>query len=211
MSKFSIFTPAILTGFVIIFFGCNQEQSAKTETTSDSTVAQVAAPPAYNGYESEVAWGKHLVTIGHCNNCHTPKKMGSMGPEDNMDLELSGSPSQMPDPDINRKEIESKGLMVDGNNLSFAGPWGVSYAANITSDTTSGIGNWTAEQFTRAFRTGKFGGAPQGRDFLPPMPWQNVGQMTDDELKAVFAYLQSTKPIRNIVPQPKPPVLAMKK
>jgi mono/diheme cytochrome c family protein len=170
-----------------------------------------AAPPAYGGFESQVAWGKHLVTIGGCNDCHTPKKMGPHGPEDNMDIALSGSPSQLPIPVVDRKDIESKGLMVMGNSLSFVGPWGVSYAANLTSDSTTGIGNWTIEQFKNVFKTGKYGGAPRGRDLLPPMPWQNVAQMTDDELEAVFAYLQSTKPVHNIVPQPQLPVLAMTK
>jgi hypothetical protein len=99
--------------------------------------------------------------------------------------------------------------MVMGNSLSFVGPWGVSYAANLTSDSTTGIGNWTIEQFKNVFKTGKYNGAPGGRDLLPPMPWQNVAQMTDEELEAVFAFLQSTKPVHNIVPQPQRPVLAL--
>jgi len=136
--------------------------------------------------------------------------MGPNGPENNMDLELSGAPSQGPGISVNRKEIESQGL-VAGNMTEWIGPWGISYTANITSDSTTGIGNWTVDQFIRVFRTGKYGGAPAGRDLLPPMPWQSIGKMTDDELKAVFAYLESTKPIHNIVPQPQPPVLAMKK
>jgi len=38
------------------------------------------------------------------------------------------------------------------------------------------------------------------------MPWPNISQMTDDELKAVFAYLKSLKPVKNAVPNPIPPV-----
>ena len=211
MKKLSILTLIIIMSFIIILSRCKQGQESSAETSKDSTKAQ-ATLSAYGGFESQVAWGKHLVTIGGCNDCHTPKKMGPHGPEDNMDLVLSGHPSQVPIPEINRKEIESKGLMVAGGIFtSFIGPWGVSYAANITSDSTTGIGNWTADQFIRVFRTGKFGGAPAGRNLLPPMPWKGIGQMTDDELKAVFAYLQSTKPVHNIVPQPQPPVLVMKK
>ena len=211
MKKFSMITLIILMSFVFIFSRCKQDQASNPATPNDSTQAQ-AALPAYGGYESEVAWGKHIVTIGGCNDCHTPKKMGPMGPEDNLDLALSGHPSQMPVPDINRKEIESKNLMVVGVTFtSFIGPWGISYSANITSDSTTGIGNWNVDQFIRTFRTGKYGGAPSGRNLLPPMPFQNVAQMTDAELKAVFAYLESTKPIHNIVPQPQPPLLAMKK
>jgi predicted CxxxxCH...CXXCH cytochrome family protein len=214
MKKFSVTALIILTSFIFIFSRCNQGKTDKTEITKDSTQAQTtAALPAYDGFESQVAWGKHIVTIAGCNDCHTPKKMGPAGPEDNMDLELSGNPSQVGAPDINLKEIESKGLVVINPTFtSFAGPWGVSFASNITSDSTTGIGNWTEDQFILCIRKGKKGGVPGGRNLLPPMPWQNVvSKMTDDELKAVYAYLQSTKPIHNIVPQPQPPVLPMKK
>ena len=211
MKKISVVTLIILMSLIFIFSRCNQGQTDNSETTKDSTQTQTqAALPAYGGFESQVAWGKHIVTIVGCNDCHTPKKMGSAGPEDNMDLALSGSPSQMQGININRKEIESKGL-ASTNMLEWIGPWGISYTANITSDSTTGIGNWTLDQFIRTFKTGKYGGAPEGRNLLPPMPWQGIAQMTDDELKAVYTYLESTKPIHNIVPQPQPPVLAMKK
>lgn len=211
MKKFSMFSLIILMSFILVFSECNEAPTDKTEITNDSTQIQ-AALPAYGGFESQVAWGKHIITIGGCNDCHTPKKMGPMGPEDNMDLLLSGNPSQVPAPDINRKEIESKGLaVISATFTSFIGPWGISYAANLTSDSTTGIGNWTEDQFILAMRKGKYGGVPGGRNLLPPMPWQGVAQMTDDELKAVYAYLESTKPVHNIVPQPQFPVLAMKK
>jgi|SRR6185437_12940095 len=209
MKKFSGVIPVILMVSVFIFSRCDQGQADKIEVTKDSAQTQ-AALPAYGGFESQVAWGKHIVTIAGCNDCHTPKKMGPAGPEDNMDLELSGRPSQMPGINVNRKEMESKGLSVD-NFTEWVGPWGVSYTANITSDSTTGIGNWTEDQFILCLRKGKYGGVAAGRNLLPPMPWQNFAQMTDDELKAVYAYLESTNPIHNIVPQPQPPVLAMKK
>ncbi|MEO6188408.1 MAG: hypothetical protein ABIO82_05405, partial [Ginsengibacter sp.] len=100
--------------FIIISFvasRCNQEQSAKTDITKDSIQVTTSAP-TYGGFDNQVDWGKHIVAIGGCNDCHTPKKMGPAGPEDNMDLLLSGHPAQVPVPDINRKEIESKGLAV---------------------------------------------------------------------------------------------------
>ncbi len=210
MKKFSTFSLIALMSFIFIFSRCNQGQKDKTEMPADSSQVQ-AARPAYGGFGSEVAWGKHLVSIGGCNDCHTPKKMGPAGPEDNMDLQLSGHPSQMPEINISQKEIESKGLALTNDNTEWIGPWGISYASNITSDSTTGIGNWTADQFKLCLRKGKYGGVPSGRNLLPPMPWQGIGQMTDDELKAVYAYLESTKPIHNIVPQAQPPVLTMKK
>lgn len=209
MKKFSMSILIIIMSFILIFSRCNQSQTDKTDVTKDSTQAQ-AALPAYGGFGSQIAWGKHIVTIGGCNDCHTPKKMGPNGPEDNMDLELSGTPSQYPRINVDRKEIESKGLAVS-NMTEWIGQWGISYPANITSDTTTGIGNWTEEQFILCLRKGKYGGAPAGRSLLPPMPWPEFAQMTDDELKAVYAYLESTKPIHNIVPQAQPPILSMKK
>ena len=116
-------------------------------------------------------------------------------------------PAKMPPPDVDRKEMESKGLAVTGDLTSWIGPWGISYTANLTSDST-GIGNWKEEQFIYALREGKYKGLPSSRPLLPPMPWQMYKHMTDGELKAIFAYLKSTKPINNVVPPPEPPVSA---
>ena len=211
MKKFSVVTLIILMSSVFIFSRCNQGKPDNTETPKDSAQTQTQAGlPAYGGFENQLTWGKHIVAIGGCNDCHTPKKMGPAGPEDNMDLELSGSPSQMPEINVNRNEMESKGLAVT-NMTQWIGPWGTSYTANINSDSTTGVGTWTADQFILCIRKGKYGGVAAGRNLLPPMPWQGIAQMSDDELKAVYAYLQSTRPIHNVVPQPQPPVLAMKK
>ena len=86
---------------------------------------------------------------------------------------------------------------------AWAGPWGVSFTANLTPDVKTGLGSWTEDMFIKALRTGKHMGA--GRDILPPMPWEGIGQISDDDLKALFAYLQSLKPIENAVPDPVPP------
>jgi hypothetical protein len=59
------------------------------------------------------------------------------------------------------------------------------------------------DQFLRTLRTGRHQG--QGRQILPPMPWPFIGKMTDDDLKAIFAYLRQVKPINNKVPDPLPP------
>ena len=85
-------------------------------------------------------------------------------------------------------------------NTAFAGPWGVTYATNLTSDKATGIGLWTEEMFVKTMRTGKHFGV--GRDILPPMPWRGLGQLTDDDLKAIFAYLRSLPPIENAIPAP---------
>jgi hypothetical protein len=93
---------------------------------------------------------------------------------------------------------------VTNNHLStWFGPWGVSFSANLTPDKATGLGSWTEEMFMKAIRTGKHQG--EGRPILPPMPWQDLRQMTDEDLKAVFAFLQSIPPIVNAVPDPIPP------
>ncbi|HWH64181.1 MAG TPA: hypothetical protein VNS50_12940 [Ginsengibacter sp.] len=203
----SVITIIALASAIFIFSKCSESTANDEGNKKDSTVVSNAVN---GGYESQVKWGAHLITIGGCNDCHTPKKMGPNGPEDNIDLELSGHPSQMPEPVVDRKEMESKGLVVTSGLTQWIGPWGISYAANLTSDST-GIGGWKEDQFIYCLRHGKWMGLQDARYLLPPMPWQGIGQMTDDELKAVFAYLKSTKPIHNIVPQPQLPVLAMKK
>lgn len=159
----------------------------------------------FHGYESQIKWGEHLVIIGGCNDCHTPKKMGPHGPELDSALMLSGHPATMPSFEVNRREMESKGLIVTQDLTEWVGPWGVSFAANLTPD-PSGLGNWSENQFMYAIRNGKYKGLPESRPLLPPMPWEMYRYMNDEELKAIFAYLQSIQPVNNVVPAPKPPV-----
>jgi hypothetical protein len=180
----------------IAVFSCNEHSTPK-ETGNKL--------PEFGGYPSNIEWGEHLVTVASCNDCHTPKIMTPQGPVIDSSRLLSGHPADLPDIDVNRQEMESKGLFASRDLTSWVGPWGISYTANLTSDST-GTGAWSEAQFIYAIRNGKLKGLPNGRPLLPPMPWDMIRHMTDDELKAVFAYLQSTKPIRNVVPPPKPPI-----
>jgi Cytochrome c len=148
-----------------------------------------------------VARGKYLVTLGCCYDCHTPKKLGPNGPEDDLSRLLSGHPEESklpPPPDLNGNPwfASTAGL------TAWSGPWGISYAANLTPDTNTGLGIWTEDMFIRAIRDGKHMG--HGRDLLPPMPWQYFRNLTDDDLKSIFAYLRSIPPVRNRVPDPVP-------
>jgi hypothetical protein len=81
--------------------------------------------------------------------------------------------------------------------------WGISYAANLTPDRETGLGAWTEQNFVDTMRTGRHMG--RGRPILPPMPWQMVKNLTDQDLKAVFAYLRTLPTVKNRVPQPTPP------
>ncbi len=89
-------------------------------------------------------------------------------------------------------------------NTAFSGPWGVSFTANLTPDPETGVlRGFSEEQFVQTIRTGRHQG--QGRPILPPMPWPVYANLTDEDLKAVFAYLQQIPPMRNAVPDPLPP------
>lgn len=179
------------------------------QPTSDQAVASAGADSLkFGGYASQVKWGEHLVSIGGCHDCHTTKKMGPQGPEPDMSKGLAGHLAGSPVPDVNRKEMAEKGLAVTNDLTVWVGPWGVSYASNLTPDSTGLLG-WKEDQFIYAIRNGVYKGLPGSRPLLPPMPWQTVRNMTDDELKAMFAYLQTVPAVNNIVPQaeinPPPP------
>ena len=193
-----------LSALCFILISCIFLFSQCTETGKDKNSLPKAS---YGGFDSQIKWGEHRVTIGGCNDCHTPKKMTPQGPVPDESLMLSGHPEKMPAPDVDRKEMESKGLIVTQDLTAWVGPWGISFAANITPDAT-GIGSWQESNFITALREGKFKGMTSARNLLPPMPWQLFKEMSDDEIKAIFAYLKSIKPVKNIVPQPEPPVSA---
>lgn len=189
----------------ICFSGCSGNKPAEPSTTTTAT-----EKPNFGGYESQVKWGEHLVAIGGCNDCHTPKKMTPNGPVDDTTLMLSGHPAQLAAPNVDRKAMEGKGLVVTQDFTAWVGPWGISYSANLTPDET-GTGNWTESQFLYAIKNMIFKGIPGSRPLMPPMSMMPVKNMTDDELKAIFAYLRTVKPIENNSVQPTAPALAPKK
>jgi cytochrome c553 len=167
-------------------------------STADQWTAQTAT--AGQAATGDVERGAYLVKLMVCNDCHTPWKMGPQGPEPDMTRELSGHPQDLtmpPAPALGEGPWVWAGA---GTNTAFAGPWGVSFTANLTPDPETGLGKWTEETFIQALRTGRHEG--QGRPILPPMPWPWFGQASDEDLRAIFAYLQSLPPIKNRVPQP---------
>lgn len=159
-------------------------------------VAMTAGQARSEKKTDAVARGRYLVTAMGCNDCHTPLMMTPQGPAPDMSRMLSGHPGnmEMPAPPAPSGPWMWSGA---GTMTAFAGPWGITFAPNLTPDMT-GLGVYTEETFIGAMRTGKRMGV--GRDILPPMPWQNVSALTDDDLKAVFAYLRSIPPIQNTVP-----------
>lgn len=161
--------------------------------------AQQSKPAAKNvtAAQDQIKRGEYLVTIGGCHDCHTPLKMTDKGPVPDMSRALSGHPEKlkMPEP----PKVSAPWMWVGAaTNTAFAGPWGISYAMNLTPHEVSGMGIWDEAMFIKAMRTGRHFGT--ARPILPPMPWQNLAQATDADLKAIFAYLRSVKPIDNTVP-----------
>ena len=169
--------------------------------------AEPPKKPLTFGASPEVARGQYLVTIMGCDDCHTPMKMGPKGPEPDMSRRLSGHPAEIKVP--RGFAADPKGWMWAGNatNTAFAGPWGVSYAPNLTADAT-GLGSWTEANFVKAIREGKHLGV--GRPIAPPMPWPAYGRATEEDLKAVFAYLRTLPPVKNQAPEYEPPMTARK-
>jgi len=155
------------------------------------SVSAAAADP------SRVERGKYLVSIVGCGDCHTPMKMGPKGPEPDMTRFLSGHPEQMGP--LPAAEPQGPWLWAGAaTNTAFAGPWGISYAANLTPDENTGLGIWTEEMFVKAIRTGRHMGV--SRPILPPMPWPAFRNASDDDLESVYAYLRTVPPVTNHVP-----------
>jgi hypothetical protein len=189
----SLFVILIIAGFVWSLNSCGP-----SKTDAASTVK--AAPSK----ESLIKRGNYLVTTIGCNDCHSPKKMGPQGPFVDTAIMLSGFPAGEPVPVASPEDIKSHQIVFSADLTAVVGPWGTSFAANITSDAT-GIGNWSLDQFKNALRHGKYMGLNEERMLLPPMPWQELGTLNDADMEAIFTYLKSTKPVKNVVPSPRPP------
>jgi hypothetical protein len=192
MNKRILILVFIACGLAWLLNACEQSKSSP-ESADNAPISK----------DSLIKRGNYLVSTIGCNDCHSPKHMGPHGPEiDSLNM-LSGFPSNRPIPMANPGEIK-KGMIVFNEDLTAAiGPWGTTFAANITSDET-GIGNWTEEQFKNALRKGKYMGMDGSRPIMPPMPWEDFSHLTDGDIQAIFYYLKSTKPFKNVVPAFRP-------
>lgn len=173
----------------VLFASCNSNSSGgKKELTKAEKISR----------------GEFLVTFGGCGDCHTPKVFTPQGPVPDTSRLLSGSPATTQIADVDVKLIQpGKWILFTQDVTAAVGPWGASFSANLTPDNETGIGSWQEEMFIKAMKTGKHLGA--GRPIMPPMPWQLIGQHSDEDLSAMFAYLKSIKPISNKVPNYIPP------
>jgi hypothetical protein len=189
------YRPLALLGIAALLFdlSCGQLDAG--------SIAESISPAAADS-ANKVQRGAYLVNTMGCDDCHSPKKFGPHGPEVDTNLRFGGYPAGRPLPPFDTGTAH-KWVLFAGDLTAAVGPWGVSFSANISSDPT-GIGNWTEAQFIRCLREGKWLGLDD-RPLLPPMPWQNFAKLTDRDLKSIYAFLKTTKPVNNTVPQPIPP------
>ena len=180
--------PALVFGTLVVACTSRSSGNEKTTASQDSAV--------------RVKRGEYLVSIIGCDDCHSPKRMGPMGPEIIPELRLSGYPSSRPIQKADSQVVKQGWALFGPDLTSAVGPWGMSFSGNLTSDET-GIGNWTEENFIRAIRKGKYKGLENSRPLLPPMPWFSYKNMSDEDLKSIFAYLKTVKPVENVVPIPR--------
>ncbi len=168
-----------------------------------SVTPERTTPVAPVANVARVERGAQLVRTMGCNDCHTPWKMGPRGPEPDMTRSLTGHPADVVMPPAPALPAGPWAWVGSATNTAFAGPWGSSFAANLTPDPETGLGQWTEEMFIQTMKTGRHQG--KGRALLPPMPYWMVGNLGDEDIRSLFAYLQSLPPVRNRVPQPVDP------
>ncbi len=204
MKRFVLTTtlPVALVG-VSLIAGLAQPQTVLA-AENEKTKSSASAP----GHADKVARGKYLVTIAACNDCHTPLKMGPAGPEPDMSRMLSGHPDTLAMPPAPTLPAGPWAYISAYTNTAWAGPWGVSFTANLTPDPETGLGKWTLRNLMDSFRSGRHQG--RGRPILPPMPIANYKEFTDADIEAVYSYLQSIPAVKNRVPEPLPPAAASK-
>ncbi|MGQ0738725.1 MAG: cytochrome c [Bacteroidota bacterium] len=120
----------------------------------------------------KVKYGQYLTTAAVCAECHTP--MGPQGPD--------------------FSKLFAGGFVFETPMFKVA-------VSNITPDTATGIGAWTEEMFVSKFRNNasdEVVNRNPGRENTI-MPWSTYGKMTEDDLKAVYAFLRTVKPVSNKV------------
>jgi hypothetical protein len=164
---------------------------------TDTTAAKFDAAAA------KIARGKYLVTTSGCHDCHTPLKPGPNGPERDMDRMLSGHPQTLAMPALATQPQQPWEVVISNTGTAYHGIWGVSFTANLTPDADTGLGRWTFQNFKDTIRSGRHMG--RGRPILPPMPIPMYKHFSDEDLSAIFAFLQSIPAVKNRVPEPLPP------
>jgi hypothetical protein len=179
---------------------CNSNKQPHASETDNITKVRVLEK------EELVARGQYLTTVSGCNDCHSPKKFTATGMQLDSTRLLSGHPAGTPLAPVDAAAVKpGYWIQMAPDLTAFVGPWGMSYAANLTPDSATGTGAWTEEEFIKTLRTGRHLGQENGRPIMPPMPWEFIGKMTEEDLRSIYTYLRTIPPISNRVPAPAPP------
>jgi mono/diheme cytochrome c family protein len=190
-----------LTAFIALaaVAACKNEKTPEPKETPPAAAITTTTRAAV----SPVERGRYIVTTSGCHDCHTPWAMGPNGPAPDMTRALSGHPQSLEMPPPPKLPPGPWLVTAAATNTAWSGPWGVSFTANLTPDRDTGLGTWTKQNFVDTIRNGRHLGI--GRPILPPMPAPVYANMTDEDLGAVFDYLQTLPAISNKVPAPLPP------
>jgi hypothetical protein len=193
----TIFAGLALGAGAIAYLGYRGLAGSSTEPTITPVSQTQAAEDALTRLQQR---GAYLMSIMGCQDCHTPKGP-DMQPLPGMTL--AGHPQHMPGVEWEPSMMEKNIFVTMGPTLtSFAGPFGNSYAANLTPDKETGIGDMSAEDLIVSWRTGKHWKEP--RPIMPPMPAQFYASATDEDIRALHAFLMTLEPVKNKVPAAKP-------
>jgi mono/diheme cytochrome c family protein/uncharacterized protein YjiS (DUF1127 family) len=135
--------------------------------------ALAASFDAGHAQDAQIKRGRYLVTLGGCNDCHTPGY-------------LFGKP------DMAR--------FLGGSDVGFEIPGlGTFYGPNLTPDGETGLGNWSTNEIATAITTGK---RPDGRILAPVMPWHAFASLTGPDIYAIAVFLKSLPAVSHKVPGP---------
>jgi mono/diheme cytochrome c family protein len=175
----------------VAIYSCSDSAEPKEPETAAATASEA------------IKRGEFLVNVGGCNDCHTPKIMTEQGPALDMTKLLSGHQAGVPLAPYD-STIVGPWILMHPQLTAAVGPWGTSFAANLTPHET-GLGAWAEENFVQAIKKGKHQGMDNQRPIMPPMPWQAMSVWPEEDIKAIFAYLKSIPPVENVVPAYMPP------
>jgi mono/diheme cytochrome c family protein len=168
------------------------------ERVSSETVQPFSKPAASGRPGNPVDRGAYLVHIAECVGCHTPATAGGAP---NRTLRFAGGRRFVETRKGYGYEIAPDPGSKDAGDPRLAAGERIVVSANITPD-PSGISYYTPELFLQTIRTGKVGGV---RRLSSAMPWNYFRNLTDGDLRAIFAYLRTVAPVRHNVSNSEPP------
>lgn len=140
-----------------------------------NTIPSKGQPTKMPAKTDVVNYGKYVASASACVECHSPVEKGQI---------------------IAGKEFSGGREFIFPNGNTLRTP-------NITNDVETGLGSWSEEQFVKMFRARSDSAALQQKvgpnDYNTIMPWTMYGKMTDEDLKAIYAYLRTIKGVKNEV------------